>query len=244
MQQQDKLEEKPFYKRWPFWFVFFYILFVIVYTIAFKKSSGENVLLASNELGDFLAGVFAPLAFLFLYLGYKQQGEELKKQGIELANSVAEQRRLIKIYEDEQKAKHFAAKPFLIFNATHFSIEERPDEVGDDENGYETIMRTYCDFFLSIENKGEVAKHINFTNERNISFWKIYEINKNQKEKRIMELNYDEIKELEINNYFSKRISIEYADQFGKNFSQVILCEISYDPHEEELYLVCKEIIS
>ena len=48
-----------------------------------------------NEVGDFLAGVFAPLAFFWLVRGYYQQGEELrqntqalKMQSDELANSV------------------------------------------------------------------------------------------------------------------------------------------------------------
>lgn len=103
MEEQDQLEEKPFYKSWPFWFVFFYLLFVIIYTIVFKNSSGENVLLASNELGDFLAGVFAPLAFLFLYLGYKQQGKELKNQSKELEASVKQQTQLVLTAKEELK---------------------------------------------------------------------------------------------------------------------------------------------
>lgn len=32
-----------------------------------------------NELGDFLAGAFAPIAFLWLVLGYKQQGKQLEQ---------------------------------------------------------------------------------------------------------------------------------------------------------------------
>lgn len=30
-----------------------------------------------NELGDFLAGIFAPIAFFWLILGYIQQGKQL-----------------------------------------------------------------------------------------------------------------------------------------------------------------------
>lgn len=48
-----------------------------------------------NALGDFAAGVFAPLAFLWLVLGYLQQGEDLqhstealKLQARELSQSV------------------------------------------------------------------------------------------------------------------------------------------------------------
>jgi hypothetical protein len=37
-----------------------------------------------NEVGDTLAGVFAPLAFLWLILGYLMQNQELKLQGRQL----------------------------------------------------------------------------------------------------------------------------------------------------------------
>ncbi|MDR2330320.1 MAG: hypothetical protein LBE58_12015 [Comamonas sp.] len=43
-----------------------------------------------NELGDFLAGVFAPLAFLWLVIGYFQQGEELRLNTENLALQVEE----------------------------------------------------------------------------------------------------------------------------------------------------------
>lgn len=245
--QKPSSQNKPL--NLVFWFVLGYILFISFYTLSFIWSDGKNILLSSNELGDFLAGVFAPLAFLFLYLGYKQQGKELQQntealqqQATELANSVAEQKRLIKIYEDEQRAKHFAAKPYLVFKATDFSIDRRTDEVGDDENGYEIIMRTYCDFNISLENKGEVAKQINFTNERNVSFWKFYEINKNHKENRLIELMHHQIEELEKNNYFSMKINLQYFDQFGKEYSHKFLCEVIYDDIEEELFLVSKEV--
>ncbi|EPF9868391.1 TPA: hypothetical protein ACHIJP_002561, partial [Acinetobacter baumannii] len=40
-----------------------------------------------NEVGDFLAGVFSPLAFLFLYIGYKQNSESIRLQNEELKAS-------------------------------------------------------------------------------------------------------------------------------------------------------------
>lgn len=54
-----------------------------------------------NELGDFLAGTFGPVAFLWLVLGFLQQGRELKLssdalrlQAEELRNSVEQQTRM------------------------------------------------------------------------------------------------------------------------------------------------------
>jgi hypothetical protein len=57
-----------------------------------------------NEVGDFLAGAFGPLAILWLVLGFFQQGIELRQgtaalnfQGEELRNSVEQQRKLASI---------------------------------------------------------------------------------------------------------------------------------------------------
>lgn len=53
---------------------------VLLITLGF---SGEGVKL--NELGDFLAGFFAPLAFFWLVLGYYQQQQELRLNTEQLA---------------------------------------------------------------------------------------------------------------------------------------------------------------
>lgn len=64
--------------------------------------------LAPNEIGEFAAGVFAPLAFLWLVLGFFQQGEELRNsgralwlQGQELQNSVEQQRELVRVTREQ-----------------------------------------------------------------------------------------------------------------------------------------------
>lgn len=57
-----------------------------------------------NSIGDFLAGFFSPLAFLWLVIGYFQQGEELKLntkalelQVHELRLSVEQQQELVAV---------------------------------------------------------------------------------------------------------------------------------------------------
>lgn len=69
-----------------------------------------------NELGDFAAGAFGPLAFLWLILGYMQQGDELKQntdalrlQAEELANTVEQQKELVALgYAQLQREKELA----------------------------------------------------------------------------------------------------------------------------------------
>jgi len=54
-----------------------------------------------NAWGDTAAGFFAPLAFLWLVLGYRQQGEELKQQAEELRQSVEAQKQMAKAQQEQ-----------------------------------------------------------------------------------------------------------------------------------------------
>lgn len=52
-----------------------YVLVLWVVIEYFKLPRPDTI----NELGDFLAGAFSPLAFFWLVIGYYQQGEELQQ---------------------------------------------------------------------------------------------------------------------------------------------------------------------
>jgi len=70
--------------------------------VAMYLDVSEVMALAPNELGDFLAGVFGPLAFFWLICGYLQQGIELRQntealslQVRELKSAAQQQRELV-----------------------------------------------------------------------------------------------------------------------------------------------------
>ncbi|APJ19223.1 MULTISPECIES: hypothetical protein [Acinetobacter] len=73
-------------------FVFYFLLaylggifiYILIFHVWFADYSKPMPL---NEVGDFLAGVFSPLAFLFLYIGYKQNSESIRLQNEELKAS-------------------------------------------------------------------------------------------------------------------------------------------------------------
>lgn len=65
-----------------------------------------------NEVGDFLAGAFGPLAILWLVLGFFQQGIELRQgskalnlRAEELRNSVEAQRELVSVTREQVNAE-------------------------------------------------------------------------------------------------------------------------------------------
>ena len=82
-----------------------------------------------NEVGDFFAGVFGPLAILWLVLGFLQQGWELSQstaalrlQAEELRSSVQQQKELVEVTREQMKAEidsmELAMKPiFLVYTA-------------------------------------------------------------------------------------------------------------------------------
>lgn len=236
MEQQDKPEENPFYKRWSFWFVFFYILFVIVYTLLFKKSSGENVLLASNELGDFLAGVFAPLAFLFLYLGYKQQGQELKQntralrlQADELRENVRVQNEIMKIQQQEQDAKHFSVQPILKYGSCSIEVNHRQDNIYNEHGENVDVGDSYLEVVISFEIHCQVnsAYRINVINALDNSIEdQIVKIDQDKNRVVSIILHEDQLEDLLKENEFDLFVYIEFFDVYGKNFKQKIKINI------------------
>ena len=94
---------------------------LIYLILIFKLTNLDEIsTLKLNEMGDYLAGVFAPLAFLWLVFGYYQQGQELKQntvalrlQAHELKNAVDEQKRLNEIHEQNTNQKHFEVEPIF-----------------------------------------------------------------------------------------------------------------------------------
>lgn len=68
--------EMQSFERWAGVITSAYLSLFLVIIIA---RSRELFSLTLNEVGDFSAGIFAPLAFLWLVLGYRQQGQELRE---------------------------------------------------------------------------------------------------------------------------------------------------------------------
>lgn len=73
------------------------IWFLGIYLFCFLN--GYKLPESLNELGDFLAGIFAPVAFFWLILGYMQQGKQLDQN----TKALEQQERALQLQIEEMK---------------------------------------------------------------------------------------------------------------------------------------------
>ncbi|MES3008289.1 MAG: hypothetical protein V4751_11025 [Pseudomonadota bacterium] len=88
------------------------LVYGIVLYVLIQGRIGTVIALPLNELGDFLAGAFGPLAIFWLILGFFQQGIELRQntaalnlQARELKNSVEQQQALVDVSRNQFQAE-------------------------------------------------------------------------------------------------------------------------------------------
>lgn len=137
-----------------------YALFIIIYTISFYVSEGKNVLLSSNELGDFLAGTFAPLAFLFLYLGYIQQGRAIKQANQNIVLQLEQQGRMLDLQEQELRQREHATQPIFELVVDSVPAHQMVFENKDFKTKPNTEGR---EFKFKLHNTGEKVSSVNIS---------------------------------------------------------------------------------
>lgn len=140
-----------------------YIAAFAIYVVAQRQAFID---MSSAEFGTFLAGIFAPLAFLWLVIGFFQQGEELRHsadalwlQGEELRNSVEQQRQLVAAQreqlafererlEADRHATWKQAQPEFVFTGGGYATSEKFTQM---HLGVLNRGQTCRDFRLEIE---------------------------------------------------------------------------------------------
>lgn len=108
--------------------VFYVTTFLLIRDVSFSDSLYQLRRLDLNELGDFFAGLFGPLAVFWLILSFRVQQKELKKssdaldlQVQEMSKSVEQQKELVNITRAEIAHKESEYKrlmrPLLTFKS-------------------------------------------------------------------------------------------------------------------------------
>ena len=115
-----------------------------------------------NAWGDFFAGSFAPLAFLWLVLGYLQQGEELnlstralQLQAEELKNSVEQQRALVEVTRQQVESERAALE-----EERQLRVEQVKPKFLVGSNGGTFYSDGKVRYNLTVSNTGSMAARV------------------------------------------------------------------------------------
>ncbi|EOV8808778.1 hypothetical protein ACN63X_003651 [Acinetobacter baumannii] len=237
-EQNSAPPKKPFYKAWVFWVVCLYLLIIFLYTLKFCLGEGENVLLPSNELGDFLAGAFAPLAFLFLILGYKQNSESIRLQNEELRastealrlqvaemrESVEQQKLMGELQKTELEERHNAATPFISASGGI--------QVSGDGFGKQTFK-----FIIIFENKSDHdAKNVVFQLWPGPSLPPSI-LSKNSSRTLSPHLTEEEINKYRSNEPFDRSIYLDLENIYGRKFRHTFFLQCAYVNGSYNVYI-------
>lgn len=107
-------------RSFEWWAAHFTALYVGGAILIMGARFDELINLELNAIGDLSAGVFGPVAFLWLVLGYIQQGRELKisskalqMQATELKESVDQQKALVEAQQENLRHYERSLEPLL-----------------------------------------------------------------------------------------------------------------------------------
>lgn len=102
-----------------------YVVIVVIYTLFFITYNGFTVApLDSSGLGSFLSGLFAPLVFLYLILGHKQQEDALNKTNEDLLEQLRIQKTMLQLQLDDKKEREFQLLPIIDINIKKYDSPE------------------------------------------------------------------------------------------------------------------------
>lgn len=178
-----------------------------------------------NEKGDVLAGIFAPLAFLWLVYGYYQQGQELKLQAQELSNLVEEQQKQNAIHENQLASKHFSVRPYLEFSSCSIEVIHRQDSIYDENGEAVDVGELYLELVINfkIENKSHNAYNVEVINNQNDYLNdQFFLISKDQRVASHIVLNEEVVSNLEKNEELNVTAYVNYSDTYGKPYTKTL----------------------
>ena len=149
-------------RRLEWWVAHLTALYVGATVLIMAARFDELICLKLNELGDLSAGVFGPVAFLWLVLGYIQQGRELQisskalqMQTAELKASVEQQTALAQAQKENLRQNEFAFSPIL--ELKYVGMQDHDGEFFDH---FSLINHgAYCDCVTVTLFDGGIEKH-------------------------------------------------------------------------------------
>lgn len=133
--------------RWGLWasvgYIFILLTFFLIGT-AYEWVEWNSI--SPNEVGDLLAGIFGPISFFWLILGFLQQSSELRLQVMELSRSVEQQKELVSVSREtlnhEREQQYLREKLRIIELQPKFLLELKGGLSTNGPNGWQKLKVT------------------------------------------------------------------------------------------------------
>lgn len=177
-----------------------------------------------NEVGDFLAGAFGPVAILWLVLGFFQQGIELRQgtdalrlQAKELSNSVEQQIELVATQKASLVNYERSLEPLLQMNIA---------DSGMDDGGFYVS--------LNISNTGEYCDCVEIELSASNSYQRVRDTDP------LFSGAYNVVRFGELHEWEGFKVVVKYKTRSGRSNSQTFTAQ-HYQDREGDSYIVRKQ---
>lgn len=182
-----------------------------------------------NEFGDFLAGAFSPVAFLWLVLGYLQQQKELQQntralelQADELKNSVDQYKEMVRVANEQLEAdRQVIARQYEMVE-----MENKPDIC---LKYTRWASRAGLDYYFkwAFVNNGREARNIHVNFSPKFGEWDKFSWNKFPEGDVLL----PEIKLLKENIPSDIIVTLSFENIFGREYMKVYELTVNEDYH-------------
>lgn len=190
-----------------------------------------NLMGSWNEFGDFLAGAFSPVAFLWLILGYLQQQKELQQntralelQAEELKNSVDQYKEMVRVANEQLEAD----RQVISRQYEMTELENKPD-VCLKSARWSIRVGPVHHFKWPLINNGREARNVNFNITPTFGGWKDFSWKKFPDTEVLLPeitLKRDELPD-------ELLITLSFESVFGKKYIKVYALSLGEEMHYE-----------
>lgn len=215
----------------------------IAYIWLFGKLNSPESL---NELGDFLAGAFAPIAFLWLVLGYRQQGKQLEQN----TKALEQQEKALQLQIDEMKENVQQQKIMVDLHKRQQDIYFKsvlPNFLGEFtfyeklENGEDILYR----FSMRWKNVGEeISDFLVLSHSTEETLFKDDILKRGNVTESIVFDTYEHVELEECEQFIGILFRVFYIDKLRNTHSELYMANILFDSIERrEVHLLSIDLI-
>lgn len=195
-----------------------------------------------NELGDFLAGVFAPIAFFWLIMGYVQQGKQLDQntkaleqqeralqlQIDEMQKGIEQQRQLIQTQKEQQSEQRQLLSPKLFisdFQARAAFGNSVPVDTDTGEYVYDNVV--FITIYFNLENLGEDAYHFKIIEKKTLECLENIDLLKrSDKAEMKLHLSTKLVDQLNLNKQLEELFNVSYECKNGVEIQRDLFMQL------------------